>query len=244
MNKFKNAFTMAEALSVLILLGVVAAITIPATVNRMTVNQNRAKLKKALATYDSAVRLIVSENRIKNKQRLDDYISANNCQNIYRYFKAVESNGCQFKTTDGVWWDVGTEANGASMSKTLVSFNRRDLTQNNAFNKTEYKAFYFVSDFDTNHSLRIMDLGYFSQTGKSVGIINTAKINAFINNKKINDYYKYCGNNIEERKSCIFVERYAEGLYSTAYYEENGNLVSWRNACNSVGVNCTSSGGG
>ena len=176
----KKAFTMAEALSVLILLGVVAAVTIPATVNRVTANQNRARIKKAIATYDSAVRLMISENRITSTARLNNLMSANDCSRVYSYFKAVESHGCIFKTTDGVWWNM------AVVSEPIVAFNRANVTEDAGRDLATNNAFCFNAEIDSNdrQALRVNDLTYLENNGDYLKYAYLQKTYNFLENKK------------------------------------------------------------
>ena len=54
-NKLQRAFTLAEVISVVAILGIVAAITIPSTISRSSEGANRVKVKKAMAVYDKAL---------------------------------------------------------------------------------------------------------------------------------------------------------------------------------------------
>ena len=232
MNK-KRGFTMAEALSVIILLGVIATITIPTTVNRMTANQNRTKIKKALATYDSAVRLMISENRITSVERLNNLMSQNNCSRVYNYFKAVEQDGCIFKTADGVWWDVGTDNNGASMAKALIATDRDllDIDEASKENLNPKNAFYLITDFDERKVPHIADMAFVNQKGLRTQIMNTSKLYAFVDNKKIYNYYNFC--TTETLKSCVL--KNTDG--SVNFYNDKGVLVGIRRTCQN-GINC------
>ena len=64
--KKKAAFTLAETLIVLVILGVVAAITIPALVRNQMEAQNRTRIKKAMTVYDMLINKIVVENNLKD----------------------------------------------------------------------------------------------------------------------------------------------------------------------------------
>ena len=72
-NTKKNAFTLAEILSVLIILGVVAAITIPTTLKRTTDRQNRTRLAKAVSAYDSLIQKVTIENNIVSADKLQKF---------------------------------------------------------------------------------------------------------------------------------------------------------------------------
>ena len=90
LKSFK-AFTLAEAIVVLAILGIVAAITIPATINRHQESANRAKLKKALANYETVMNSIVVENVLKSDANVTGYANAvANCENTRKYFKQIK----------------------------------------------------------------------------------------------------------------------------------------------------------
>ena len=64
----KNAaFTLAETLITLTILGVVAAITVPALINRQMEAANKTKLKKAMAAYEKALNQMIIDNDIKGQ---------------------------------------------------------------------------------------------------------------------------------------------------------------------------------
>ena len=58
---YKNGFTLAEVLITLVIVGVVAALTIPTLVNKTQNNQLAAAYKKTYGTLASATRMIISE---------------------------------------------------------------------------------------------------------------------------------------------------------------------------------------
>ena len=65
----------------LTILGVVAAITIPALINRYKEASYRTKVKKAMEVYEEALNHMVIENDIKNNQVLKDEFNYH-CNNI------------------------------------------------------------------------------------------------------------------------------------------------------------------
>ena len=110
MNKKRNkkAFTLAETLITLTILGVVAAITIPGLVRRQIEAANRTKIKKAMSVYDTAINKMVIENGIKDNAALVSTAgnADNNCAGSSPYFKISQGSGCEFKTSDGLWWNI------------------------------------------------------------------------------------------------------------------------------------------
>jgi len=92
----KKAFTLAEVLITLSILGVVAALTIPTLVNRYTDAGAQAKMKKAIRDYENFAAAYMAENEATDLNDLG-------CANIGQYMKiARQVNGnCDFVTADG-----------------------------------------------------------------------------------------------------------------------------------------------
>ncbi len=96
----KKAFTLAEVLITLSILGVVAALTIPSLVNRQNELAAITKMKKAISTYESVAEVYMAENEATRFNVA--------CANLGQYFKQVEGAGtCRFTTADGVVWVFG-----------------------------------------------------------------------------------------------------------------------------------------
>ena len=245
MKKIK-AFTLAELLSVLIILGVVAMITIPSTVNRVNKRANRTKLQKAMAAYDSVINKIVVEHNIRSLALLNQFDNAETrCSNIKNYFKVVEERSgnhpCEFKTADGVWWNVGE---GVNLSKIIVAFKDTDLTVSNAVDETNEKAFYLQADFDRNGSPRVLDHAYGWNSGLNSMIFNTAKINSYLGKK---DAYQICDPNDRNPKSCMKQTKGNANCTGTKdgkptnnncefnLYDANGKPTLLRRGCKSEG---------
>ena len=107
----KKAFTLAEVLITLSILGVVAALTIPSLVNRQSEMAAIVKMKKAISQYEQVVEVYMAEN-----EATDFSGAATSCDTLKNYFKMVESTtdanaGCVFKTADGVVWGINTTGN-------------------------------------------------------------------------------------------------------------------------------------
>jgi len=64
------AFTLAEIIVVLTLLGTVAAITIPSALNNVSKKSNVTKIKKAYAMYDKFIQSFIVINNIKTLKDL------------------------------------------------------------------------------------------------------------------------------------------------------------------------------
>ena len=108
----KKAFTLAEVLITLSILGVVAALTIPSLVNRQSDLAAQVKLKKAIANYENMAAVYMVENEANDLSGLIGTVSADNCKKLSNYFKIVEgptadsTDGCYFTTSDGAAWYI------------------------------------------------------------------------------------------------------------------------------------------
>ena len=111
-----KAFTLAETMIVLVILGVVAAITVPALVRNQMEAQNRTRIKKAMTVYDTAINKMVVENNLKSNDALYSsdpnnntaFAPQGNCTRTSAYFKINrtlnDDNGtnCRFCSSDNV----------------------------------------------------------------------------------------------------------------------------------------------
>ena len=113
----KKAFTLAEVLITLSILGVVAALTIPALVNRNSDIAAQTKLKKAIAAYETAMAVNMAENESASAVFAD-------CKALGAYFKQVDgATTCKFTTADGAYWvfeDVTKNPGEATESHTIT----------------------------------------------------------------------------------------------------------------------------
>ena len=119
MKKNKNAFTLAETLITLTILGIVAAITIPSLINHYKEVSNRTKVKKAMATYEKALNQMVIDYDIKSDLALGNAFPLNDCSKTSEYFKIAEGSDCRFKTSDGIWWDI------SSIKKPIIILDKK-----------------------------------------------------------------------------------------------------------------------
>lgn len=111
LTKTNNAFTLAEILSVLIILGVVAAITIPTTVRRQQERADRTKMLKAMSIYENFVPQFMLENGFNTSADAAIALrNANSCDFILKYFKVkrdlsdIDNDVCAFESYDGLNW--------------------------------------------------------------------------------------------------------------------------------------------
>ena len=152
----KCAFTLAETMIVVVVLGIIATLTIPALVNKNKESVAKTKVRKAMAAYESALNKMIIENDLKSDTALNEWAGATaNCGNPSNYFKKVQDvNGCIFKTSDGIWWNI------SDIERPLIAFKQDDLTTEKANAENDYSAFVLVGRFGNDGSLRVDDLAY------------------------------------------------------------------------------------
>ena len=204
-----NAFTLAETLIVLVILGVVAAITIPALVKRHVESANRTRVRKAMAVYDMALNKIVVENGIKSNGDLygsNGFAPAYDCSKTVNYFKPIQKiSDCRFKTADGVWWDI------TFIHNPMIALDEKykdyiiedwDLYSETLEDENGNPLYVFAMTGrfdDATGSLRVNDKEYEDRIG-GIDFNNTqkylAKLYSFINNTEDLDlkYSKPCPN--------------------------------------------------
>ena len=180
--KKRAAFTLAETLIVLVILGIVASITVPALVRNQMEAQNRTRLRKAMTVYDMAINKMVVENNFKSNTALTDWANGNNCVNTREYFKIVQDgkNGCIFSTSGGLWWNI------TDITKPIIGFNENDIETANS--TTSFQLF---GHFGENGELRIDDMAY-ELANKYLTNEEKENLNSlynFVNNVKEEPFY-------------------------------------------------------
>ena len=172
--KEKRAFTLAEVLITLSILGVVAAITIPSAIIQQSEKANKTKIKKAMAAYEKVINQMVVENDLWSTSALQTWANANTCANSTQYFKKVEGTNCKFRTADGVWWDI------TDITEPIVAFNSDDCTSDKP-GYGENKAFRFISSIDSNNIVRVNDMGNPSCSSWDDGYCYDQKLRGLLN---------------------------------------------------------------
>ena len=178
----KRGFTLAETLVALTVIGIIASITVPALVKRQGDKTNRVKIKKAISVYDTMMNNIVAENGIKSNVELENFLTANNCNNIANYLRFKERDNCTFKTYDDVYWQFPTEYNNEGKVYAMVGFKESNV---NSFNSADAFRNYSIQSGDPIFELS----STFSNGGFHVndGV-------AFSNNSNKEHLYNYINN--------------------------------------------------
>ena len=240
--KRKIGFTLAEVLITLTILGITVGIVIPSVMKNYDKTLKKTKIKKAMATYDNAINQITVLQRIYNAKDLNNYANEDGqCTNLKTYFKTVKSNGCKFKTPDGVYWDF-TKAN-----KPIVAFKEKDLKTQTAYNVNNYDAFYFVTAFQ-NNDVKINDPNYKQGTLNYVDIFDTnavigwgytlpvRKLWNFLGKYEFPDYTKYSANCQGSTKiSCTKCTKSGSDTTCKTYNENGTQVLSCTNYNSATG---------
>lgn len=242
-NKYKKAFTLAEVLVTIAILGVVAAIILSNTVRNVQKNINRSKIKKAMAVYATVIDNIATTQRLYTAKDLNNYANNDgNCTNIKSYFKIAKSNGkCVFQTFDGVFWNF-TKANNV-----IVAFKEQNLTSAIAYDINNYDAFYFVTSIQDN-IVKVNALNYSTETLSYADIFDTdsvigwgytlpvRKLWSFLGEYEFPDYSKYSATCTGETTiSCTKCTTSGNDTTCNTYNENGTRLLSCVNFNSSTG---------
>ena len=240
MKNLNKGFTLAEILAVLVILGVVAALTIPSTLHRTSERANKTRIRKAMTVYETAVEKMIIENNIpRTTASLTAFALGqnNDCAPITGYFKVgrleTPGNNCRFRASDGLWWDVTDIAN------TMVSFKQEDLKSEIA-GGSEYKAFKLATTFDSNASYRINDKS-FAENSYNPQLAQRAagenptyyyyvnKTYAYLHNEqyKENQFVKYS-------KRCTEEDKHDGKYYNCTSYSRPNGVIAFYNCWNTV----------
>lgn len=111
----KSAFTLAEVLITLGIIGVVAAMTMPSLMNKIQNKHLVTALKKSYSVLSQATTMVQTENPITDWSMGNDLDSVRNFYEYYKpYLKLAKDCGCD-TTQSGCWSKGGTKAlNGQS----------------------------------------------------------------------------------------------------------------------------------
>ena len=120
---FKNGFTLAEVLITLVIVGVVAAFTIPTVINTYVESSTVAKVKKGLSILGQAKKLAEAQNGSIMGWDFSDGFTAEAAEQFWNYLKPHLSvaKDCGSNTDcykpNGLYYMYGGSADHASNSK-------------------------------------------------------------------------------------------------------------------------------
>lgn len=163
MPLYKKAFTLAETLITLTILGIVAVIVVPNLINKQVENANRTKVKKVISAYEKAINMMAIKNNFKTTQALKSFGEEETCKYTREYFKSIQdgANNCIFKTADNVWWDITDITNPIiSLKDEITDSNKAEIRANALNYEADKVSFALIGRYDDNGALRIDDNGF------------------------------------------------------------------------------------
>lgn len=238
-NSYKrSAFTLAETLITLSVLGIVAALTIPSVVRKQIEASNRVKIKKAMGVYETMMSKIVVENDLKSNAAIQAWNTPDEdgnypVSNYIKYTKYANDSKCQFCAADKVCY------NFCDIQSPIIALNEKDLNEETAQSRTN-RAFYLFAQYDGQGILRITEpqFTYSLTTGANTNEVNAsvARLYDFINGKTSttkeeiavnNSGTRACSNSTKNSSgnfiSCMQALDENEEFSYFNIYDENGN---------------------
>ena len=104
----KNGFTLAEVLIALTVIGVIAAITVPALIQKTQKQEYVSALKKAYSTLSQAAQMIIAENgRAKEDENGETWMI--DTDSIYNMFKKYLHNSKDCSSSGGCFEQIGNK---------------------------------------------------------------------------------------------------------------------------------------
>ena len=252
-KKFINkriAFTLAETMVTLVILGIVAAVTVPGLARRQQESVNRTKFKKAVASYDLLMNNLIVTKHLRSNDDIKEWASnngANDCATGYEYFKAIKvlstDNKCRFRTADGVYWDI------TDIQRPIVALKEKDLNDDTAQSTTN-RAFYLYAQFDDNKIFRVTSPNFdYDLVSANVSSTNSSvdRLWAYLKGETSTSMESICGNECKKEQTWNKIVEYAKttcrGVYKSCNYkiggspytynifDENGDWISHLDGC-------------
>jgi prepilin-type N-terminal cleavage/methylation domain-containing protein len=122
-NKISSAFTLAEVLITLGIIGIIAAITIPTLMNNIQNMQYKSGWKKSYSEISQAWQYSVANNLIQQRSTwCDDNINLQNFNALKDYFKVEKDCGLGISTTKGCFAHGGDNFWGIPENISTYSF--------------------------------------------------------------------------------------------------------------------------
>ena len=222
-GKKKAAFTLAETLITLTILGVVAAITVPMLINKQIGAANRTKLKKAMAVYEKALNQMIIDNDIKSSpiSEIEGFRDEDGCSVSTVYFKKINGDGCRFQTADKVWWDISDIEHPLISLKDEITDGNIETLKGNADSLDDDKTSFVMVGTIKDNVVRIDDKGMSDLTTDEQNYLD--KLYGFIN--KESALNKIDNTSTPQQK---FYDKFLSGSYDYCKYtvEECSNITS------------------
>ena len=238
----KIAFTLAETLIALTILGIVAAITVPQLVRRQQEVANRTKFKKAVMSYESVMNKIAVMNDLKSNPAIQSWATKDgtisDCSVAYDYFKSVKllSDGskCRFKTADGVFWDI------TDIQRPIIALKEKDLNDDTAKSTTN-RAFYLYGQYDGQGILRVTEPNFnYNLVSANADDTNSSveRLWAYLKGETSTTNEEACDNNCKIQTNKRNILNKAKDLFKNECLGSNVGNLSCRHCSTYSGNQC------
>ena len=170
----KRGFSLAENLTVIAILGLLAAILIPAMMNSRNTAKDRVAVRKAVTTFQGILEKgLVTQTGLTNNVTLQTRIFGANCTDIEDFFAVESHNNCYFTTKDGIQWFIAPTYALIKLKGVNTDLNSETLASINALarNNNNLKAFHITYSITADRQIQMFT---------NVGGTNPAKTRNFI----------------------------------------------------------------
>ena len=123
-NNSRPAFTLAETLIALTIIGVIAAITVPVLMQNTQKQEIVSKLKRTYSTFSQAANLIISN---EGNPKSSDGGWASSSMNIYDLYLKYLNNAKECSSAEGCWKQQVKYINGSKWPENFGSSSRPSL---------------------------------------------------------------------------------------------------------------------
>ena len=151
-KKLKNGFSLSENLTVLFVLGIIIALTIPKLISSRTERNNRLLVRKVIVDYQGILdREIARATGITSTAALNARIrtSNGNCSVVTSQLNLRQNNNnCIFTTEDGVQWDL------SNPSDAIISIKNLQPTYANA--QADNRTVFYVPFAVRNRTVKVL----------------------------------------------------------------------------------------
>ena len=234
----KAAFTLAETIIILVVLGVVTMITIPNVIRRYQESLARTKIKKNMSIYDYFIQKSTIENELRSGNALKEWANDDGkCTNSRKAFRIAEGDGCIFKTTDGVYLDL------TDILNPVIALSKDAMDKYQETGETDgIKSFKMTTSYDPiTGSFRTNDLVY-EQNRLEEKLANASEDTIYKIQDKVDELEKLYGFFEHEIIKHPLSLSCTNNSDCTKYeYDGYGNNTIEYRKCNANGTGCTSS---
>ena len=153
-KKQKKGCSLSENITVLFILGIIIAITVPKLITSRNEKNLRLQVRKLLVTYQGILdKELLKDTGVSASSTFNMNLKSSHCQRIKRNFNVVTDNGCQFTTADGVRWDFGTYG----PTNLIISVRSDEPSLENAANPSNNTVFYIPCSVSSNRTVNLLE---------------------------------------------------------------------------------------